>query len=83
MIGPDSEAGEESFEFEVLSPDRIVEVGASRWMRSILVLESFSLSEVRDRVEKLLRHCEGDSWAKVAAKLSRYMNWEYEEYENT
>lgn len=49
----------------------------------MLVVESFSWSDVQAAVEKLLRHCEGHDWADVGTKINRFMQWEFDDYLGT
>jgi len=79
FIGPDEEAGEELFELVVVTPSRLQTEQGARWCRAMLLLPQFSWEEVRTRIEKLLRHCEGPDWATVAQRIDRYMSWEFGE----
>ena len=48
--------------------------------RHHLIVMEYSWQGVVDHVNRVLDICEGDTWDEVAYKLSRYFNWEFEDY---
>ncbi len=49
--------------------------------RATVIVSQFS-NEVIDSVfESILRQCEGKNSVEVLEKLQRYMNWEFEDYQ--
>jgi hypothetical protein len=79
--GPKEELGEELFGFTAITPRALLgEVGEGRWGRGHLILPCFSCDEVERRLQKLLRHCSGPSWAHVANRLNLELQWEFDNY---
>ena len=83
FVGPNGGPGEESFEFTVVTRLAVADLPVPRWGRSMLLVETFSWADVRTAVEKLLRHCDGETWADVGAKINRYLQWEFDDYQGT
>jgi len=44
------------------------------------VVPEFSWKVARHSLTKLLSSCSGNTWSEVSEKLSRYLHWEYEDY---
>jgi hypothetical protein len=83
LIGPADEDGMELFCLSVCSPrfvERFVEQERIAILRGYMVVDGFQLEAIRARIVKLLSGISGETWSDVAAKLSRYFRWEYEEY---
>lgn len=81
-IGPESEPGEDLFRFTVCSPSWLAGETGFRpglWLRAHLMLHTWDYRAVVDAVEKLCRSIEEPSWKAVALKLSRYLQWEFED----
>ena len=80
-IGPKGARGEELFEFQVRTPDRLESLGkVPNWSRGLLLIESFSWSGVETQLKALLDQCRGQSWIEVAGLIGRYLKSEYEGY---
>ncbi len=80
----DDERGSDLFHFNVCSPDFLaIEYGleTGNWQRSVLVIYPWSYTAVVAAIEKLCQSIEEPTWTEVATKLSRYMFWEFEDYE--
>ncbi len=85
MIGPDSdEDSSESFDIVVCTP---------RWLdqrlndsdelfdgRHYLFCKRFSYDAVWKYIDQKCRTCAGPDWPSVAAQLSRFGKWEFEDY---
>lgn len=82
LIGPQGEIGEESFSLTVVTRLAAAELPTPRWGRGLLLVDTFSWPEVRVAIEKILRHCEAETWRDVATKINRYMPWEFEDDES-
>jgi hypothetical protein len=83
MIGPQDEKGYESFDFVVCSPQwfgtRYLDSGYV-WGRHYLFVRTYDLGKIRQAIEKLCLRAEGDHWDEIAGYLSRYCQWEFEDY---
>ena len=83
MIGPSTSPGEESFDFLVCS---------SKWLganlrnrshlfgRHYLFLEEYDYDVLYNAISNLCSNTSGATWQEVAAKLSRFGKWEFEDY---
>ena len=80
LIGPKGELGEESFDFVVVTPTALTQLVGHRWGHGLLLVESFDWGLIRTAVDKILRHCEGETWEEVANKIGRYFSWEFDGY---
>jgi hypothetical protein len=84
-IGPVGEEGADTFNFEVCTPSglaaRLDADGRPYWGRGTLVLRSFSWEAVEAALNQYVRSVSGEDWAEVASKLSRFMLWEFEDYQ--
>ncbi|WP_086846907.1 immunity 8 family protein [Amycolatopsis kentuckyensis] len=82
IAGPAGEPGEESFDFEVCSPGWLAEQarGGPVSGRHHVIVGRFDWPALVAYFEDLVARCTGADWAEVAAKLSRYGHWEFEDY---
>lgn len=83
MIGPKGEPGEESFDFDVCSPAWLADELGRRPLiagRCRLFMAQFSYEAVEGYVLQQIAGATGDDWGEVAAKLSRWAYWEFEDY---
>ncbi len=83
IAGPQGEEGEESFDFEVCSPDWLateIAEGEVILLRHRVLMKSFNFEAVRNFVERFVHGCEGATWDDVASKLGRLGHWEFEDY---
>jgi hypothetical protein len=80
FIGPVSGEGEESFGMTVVTPSMLAGFEFPRWGRGLLLVDCFSWPAVQTAVEKLLRHCSGETWLEVGQKINRYLEWEFDDY---
>ena len=80
-IGPSDEDGADLFNFVVVTHRFLAREAEPRWVRGQLVVPEFSWKAARDSLSKLLLSCSGNTWSEVSEKLSRYLHWEYEDYQ--
>ena len=83
LIGPKDQAGEESFQVTVCTPqwlsqhfphDQIV-IG-----RHYLIVFEYNLDRLINRIGLILQLYSGETWEEVATKISRIAYWEFEDY---
>jgi hypothetical protein len=82
-VGPAGEEGAEQFQFTVCSPSWLAEQPLPRgyaFARDTLLLARWDPELVERAIADLCRLTVGDTWSEVAAKLSRYAYWEFEDY---
>lgn len=83
LVGPADSEGEESFNFVVQSPATLSdEVDDDRYLfaRHRLLLQRWDAAKVESALTDLVNRTEGKDWSEIAAKLSRYGHWEFEDY---
>jgi hypothetical protein len=85
-IGPVGGDGADTFEFTVCTPRglarRLDADGRPYWGRGTLVVGHFSWDAVEAAMHQYVRSVSGEDWAELAAKLSRVMRWEFEDYQS-
>jgi hypothetical protein len=81
-IGSRDEVGADYFNVQVVTPQSInsQNLGSSLSKRS-LVINPYSWSAVRERVESVLSECIGSDWSQCADLLSKHFHWEFENYQ--
>jgi hypothetical protein len=87
-IGVEGEAGADLFYFLLRTPEAIRWELAERKRdyllgRGHIVMGDYSYPTLRRAIEYIVSRCEGSDWEEVAAKLSRYGFWEFEDYHGT
>ncbi len=84
LIGVEGEEGEESFDFIVCTPSWLAEEVARKGFilgRHYLFVASYDYAQIEKIIDDLCNQAEGEDWDAVAAFLSRYGAWEYEDYQ--
>jgi len=90
LVGPDEGQGEEIFYVTVCSPTWLAEVTESKngcgkgfqFLRHHLLVNRWDFVLVQRAIDDLCRTTSGRAWTEVAMKLSRFLAWEFEDYEN-
>lgn len=83
MIGPKGEAGEESFDFVVCTPQWLAQFLSKNTFvfgRHYLVINCFSYEVLWEAISSICQTTSGSSWSEVGEYLSRYGKWEFEDY---
>ena len=85
LIGPEDDQGAEIFGFEVCTPIWFSEnLGdGPLFLRHVILINEYNEQEIKRIVESLVERTFGNSWHEIAEKLSRYMRWEFEDYQPT
>ena len=83
IVGPLGSDGEESFDFDVCSPawllselDRFPVISG----RFLLIVRDFDVKQIEEYVRKRLAQASGENWSAIADKISRWAQWEFEDY---
>jgi phytoene dehydrogenase-like protein len=86
LIGPDGDVGEEVFGVTACSPQWLARTTVTEntkgfeFVRHRLVVSRWDPDLLRRAIGDLCRHTSGSDWPEVAAKLSHYLAWEFEDY---
>jgi Immunity protein 8 len=81
MIGLEGEEGADTFDFVVCTPNRLIRRVAAEGPlsgHSYLFVEKYDYDVIRREIARYCATAMGPSWPQVAAVLSRYGQWEYE-----
>jgi hypothetical protein len=79
-IGIQGEEGANIFSFTAVTPKFLWAQQGYRRGKGLLIVDSFSWEVVEAALDKLLSHCSGTDWLEVTGKLTKTLNWEYENY---
>jgi Immunity protein 8 len=86
MIGTKDSLGEESFDFIVCTPqwlaDQMSKTGYV-FGKNYLLLLNYDYSLILQTIKQLCDESQGKDWETVANSLSRYGQWEFENYDFT
>ncbi|QOZ29920.1 hypothetical protein XH93_25670 [Bradyrhizobium sp. CCBAU 51753] len=85
MIGPAGEAGAESFDFVLCTPEWFSANTSGEFTigRHYLFVRDFDYARLKEFVQDYCTSCgEERSWALLAEKLSRLGKWEFEDYQS-
>jgi hypothetical protein len=80
MVGPEDGPGEESFDFEVVTPTYLREQSRPRWGRGLLILDSFDWASVRAFLGERLSTAARETWSEVGQELNKELIWEFDNY---
>jgi|ERR1700688_1662275 len=83
LIGPRDGEGEESFEFVVCNPEWLRKKYGDDGViicRHYIIVFDFDFSRIKSAIESLVARAYGEDWHEIALKLSRYAQWEFEDY---
>lgn len=83
FIGPDNKTGDESFDFQVCTPDWLKSNHSKAEVlfgRHLLIVFEYDLPRIRGKISKYCESCVGDTWQDIAEKLSRIGGWEFEDF---
>jgi hypothetical protein len=84
MVGPaGDDEGEESFDFLLCTPTWLAgDLAAQKyiWGRHYLIVPRYDFATLQAAVQQICAQAEGSDWDAVAAVLSRYGKWEFEDY---
>src|SRR5947209_3375829 len=82
-IGGQDNSASDLFYLTVCSPkwlEKYVAENGPCFGHGFLIVDSFNISVIRSRIEKLLSTISGHDWLEVAHILSKFMRWEFESY---
>jgi hypothetical protein len=81
-IGPANGSGGELFQFNARSPSWHAAENRPKGFafERALVVDRWTAELVERAIADLCRRTEGDTWQEIAQRLSRYAEWESEDY---
>lgn len=82
-IGSDRRAGADTFNLYVCNPQALEQVVAEKGLRDgrhLLILDEFDYARVQAWIDSVLGRSSGADWTEVSGRLSRYFEWEFEDY---
>tara|TARA_R110000851_G_scaffold282906_1_gene436431 strand:+ start:693 stop:1076 length:384 start_codon:yes stop_codon:yes gene_type:complete len=82
-IGPADSEGADVFSFEVCTPKAFERDSGATWLKGTLLVESFDWKTVEQALQQYIMQCAGESWDEIASKLSRQLDWEFEDYQES
>ncbi len=81
IIGPSDGPGEEVFHLQVVTFKYLKQHDKIIWGRGKLIVGKFSWENVKFNIGELLKRCSSDTWKGVADKLSKYLDSEFDNYQ--
>ncbi|GAB6852442.1 immunity 8 family protein [Paraburkholderia kururiensis] len=73
--------GGDLFRLRVCTPDWLKEnVAPMSWGRHVLVVHAYNPQAIIDYVDRYISSLEEPDWPRLANKLARVMEWEFEDY---
>jgi hypothetical protein len=83
-IGLSGSAGQDIFHLTVVSPAFLQQTLMDLpevWGRGYLIMDQFSYGRITSMLEQLCQESTGTTWVEIAAKLNKFMPWEFDEYD--
>ncbi|MFN0318406.1 MAG: Imm8 family immunity protein [Burkholderiales bacterium] len=80
-IGTQGEPGADTFNFTVITPAFLAKNPEVRWGHGYLLMPAFSWREVERMVSRLVSGVSVENWEDAAKQLTRYMEWEFDNYQ--
>jgi hypothetical protein len=83
-IGPANSEGGEQFYLTVCSPKALAKAAEKDgfvWGRHYFIVPEYNLKTITGIITKFVSRCSGGTWKDVAGKLSRFVAWEFEDYQ--
>lgn len=84
LVRPTGSEGYEIFKFDVCSPKWFAEKEIPlepKFVRHWVLINEYDEGKIKGLVKDLIESTSGETWHEVAEKLSRYMFWEFEDYQ--
>lgn len=82
-IGIKGKEGADLFSFTAITPKFLSLNPETRWGRGYLIVNEFSWPLIESMLGRLLMHAHKDTWAEIASLLSKELNWEFENYQES
>ena len=82
-VGPSDKPGGHDYTLSVCTPAWLecrTRKGDAVWGRHFLVVNAFDAEKIKKEIEAMILRCDRGNWADSSVVLSRYLAWEYEDY---
>lgn len=80
-IGFSESKGGDLFQLHICSPEWIRRnTWVARWGRHMLIVDKYDPEKIISTVNELLQSIDADNWLVAATKISRFLDWEFEDY---
>jgi hypothetical protein len=81
-IGLENEQGGDFFDITVCSPEYLIsnDMFENKIIRHVLLVRDYDFEKILNIINKYIDKCDGNDWNDISFKLSRYFQWEYEDY---
>jgi hypothetical protein len=85
MLGTCTSNGEEIFSFSICSPKWVENNAQDKpfFAQYTLITDTISEERVREAIASLLDSIDGSDWTDLANKISKYLRWEFDDYQET
>jgi len=83
VIGPYKGVGEENFDFIVCTPRWIegeIKKESMLFGKGYLIIKDYNYKLILRAIQDLCSRVSGDDWKTIANKISRFGDWEFEDY---
>jgi hypothetical protein len=83
VIGITGQEGGDIFSFTVCSPKWFAKQNSEKavFVRHFIFMNEYDDFALKGLIQELVRNTSGNSWDEIALQLSRYLFWEFEDYE--
>lgn len=88
-IGPEGGEAADTFSFEVCTPEWLVDQHENQGSPDVvlgahkLLVFSYDLGQIRAFLSRYCERCVGETWPKIAERLSRIGAWEFTDYQDS
>ena len=81
IVGPQGQLGGNDYIIYVCSPAWLASQPKPILGRFLLIVESFNEEEIEAILKALVAEYSAETWPELGQKLARFMEWEFEDYE--
>ena len=79
-VGIGDNHGADFFYFNVCSKEWVNKY-LPLWDKYLLIVDDWDMKEIISQINLLIKECTEDTWEKTAKKLSKFMMWEFDDYQ--
>ena len=80
-IGPDNDNGSNIFGFNICNTKWIDEnLESAIFGKGLIIVNNYNFEKIKEKIENLCSKIQEDTWNDLAIRISRYGQWEYEDY---
>lgn len=82
-IGIEGEIAQEIFQISIITPKWLLSNCKTDEVfipRHYLIVQRYNYQKIIEKFNQICKHCSGVNWDDCSLKLSRYFQWEFEDY---